>query len=269
MYLLYCDETNLEPSDGDFFLYGGISIPADNALSLSVEIDKLKANYGLSPEQRIKFNPRPSDLSHEQFVALKQAIVEVSIEHDVKLFTSLILHDIARSADEARRNEINRICYHFDCFLNKKESHGLVLIDRFSDGEIDAHLAEKFAVGIRGLPFTPVKRLNNIVGFHYSAIGQSNFPSIVDIVLGSLRYSINGFTRSDEQARGSAGKILPILSPMFFRESGRVEVSDLGIWFSPKDVKSASYRMVYDGLAKYLSENGVEINAPSSHRLMI
>jgi len=257
MYLLYCDETNLAYRSGDFFVYGGISIPGGQALSLSLSIDAIRKEWVVPPDVRLKFNPGPAHLTHGQFIELKQRIIETSIHHGVKLFTSMILHDIATSPDDARRNEINRICYHFDCYLNRVQSHGMVLIDRFDDGEVDAHLIEKFSVGIVGFPHTPQMRLRNIVGFHYSSIGQSHFPSIVDIVLGSLRHSINGHTRQDERAIGTASRVLPLLSPLFFREEGHASVSELGLFFSPKEVRKADYKEAYDGLRDFLSRNGI------------
>jgi hypothetical protein len=154
---------------------------------------------------------------------------------------------------------INRVCYHFDCFLNRKKSPGLVLIDRFDDKAIDAHLAEKFSIGIIGLPHTKEMRLSNIVGFHYSAIGQSNFASVVDILLGSIRFSMNGFTRNDLKARETAKRVIPILSPMFFREEGQTTVSELGIFFSPKVIKSDKFRATYQGMKDFFAECGVVV----------
>ena len=257
MHLLYCDEINLEHRSRDFFTYGGISIESSAALSLSQEIDALRTCFNLNPSYRLKFNPGPAELTHDQFISLKQQTIETAVKHNAKLFTSLILHNIATSLDEARRNEINRICYHFDCYLNRVRSHGLVLIDRFNDGQVDAHLVEKFSIGITGLPFTPVQRLSNIIGFHYSAIGQSHMASIIDVVLGSLRYSINGHTRNDPTALAAAAKILPILSPLFFRETGRTDVSELGLFFSPKTIRAERYQTIYNNLKSFLSANGV------------
>lgn len=134
-----------------------------------------------------------------------------------------------------------------------------MLIDRFDDKAIDAHLAEKFSVGITGLPYTKEMRLSNIVGFHYSAIGQSHFASVVDILLGSIRFSLNGFTRNDTKARDTAKKVIPLLSPMFFREDGHTTVSELGIFFSPKVIKSDKFRAVYQGMKDFFAECGVVV----------
>ena len=42
MELLYCDETNLTPKNGDFFVYGGLAIPDSNAYELSKKVDAIK-----------------------------------------------------------------------------------------------------------------------------------------------------------------------------------------------------------------------------------
>lgn len=259
MHLLYCDESNLEERNGDFFFYGGLSIESEAASSLSQDIDTLRRRFNLPQNYKLKFNPGPPDLTNDQFISLKQQTIEIAIAHGAKLFTSLILHDIATSPDEARRNEINRICYHFNCYLSRIESHGLVLIDRFNDGLIDQHLVDKFLIGIQGLPYTHEQRLTKIIGFHYSAIGQSHMTSVIDIVIGSLRYSLNGYTRQDATALAAARIILPILSPLFFRNDGQENISDFGVFFSPRTINSQRYRAIYEGAKRFFSDNGVNL----------
>jgi hypothetical protein len=170
----------------------------------------------------------------------------------------MILHDVATSAEEARRKSINTICYHFDCYLNRPNSHGLVLIDRFDDRQIDAHLREKFSVGLKGMPYSREMRLERIVGYHYSAIGQSHFASVVDIVLGSFRYAINAHTRRDQGRIESAGQLLRLLSPLFFRERGDGKISELSLMFSPKVIRSDKFRASYEALKAFLAGNGIE-----------
>ena len=111
MYLMYCDETNLEEKPGIFFVYGGISVEVDGALALSKEIDSLRVEHKIPPDFILKFNPGPKSMDHEEFISVKQSIIELATKNECNLFTSFILHDIAKSANEARRNEINRICY--------------------------------------------------------------------------------------------------------------------------------------------------------------
>jgi len=230
MFLLYCDETNLEERSGDFFVYAGIAVNGSTAKSLSQKVDEIRNRW------KVPRNFKLEALSNADFVKLKQELIEAAIAHDVKLLVYVILHDISKDPEEARRNGINTICYHFDCMLNVYLRPGVVLIDRFSDSQIDQHLVEKFSTGVTGLPFSKELRLANVIGFHYSAVGQSHFSSLIDIVLGSLRFSINAFTRKDASRMATATTLIKLISPLFHRESsGRV--SEISFYFSPKTIK--------------------------------
>jgi hypothetical protein len=259
VHLLYCDETNLQERRGDFLIYGGITIESARALDLSHRIDDIRRGAMVDRSFRLKFNPGPPGLPQDDFIALKQEIIQAATEHGVGLLAYLVLHDIAGDPDAARRYGINTICYHFDCILHRRNDAGLVLIDRFTDegNQIDAHLTEKFSVGVRGMPYSREMRLNRIVGLHYSAIGQSHFPSLIDIILGSLRFAVNRHTRGIEQHENTARALLGLLAPMFDRrEDGRV--SELSLLFSPKVIKLEQFRARYQGLKDYLAASGIE-----------
>lgn len=257
MHLLYCDESNLEDKENDFFVYGGIVVEGGAALSLSKAVDKIRSDTGVPTDFCLKFNPGPPELNHSQFVALKQAVIEAAVEHQCTFLTSLILHNIAKSPDEARRNAINTICYHFHCYLVHQNSHGLVLIDRFEDKKIDGHLREKFSIGLTGMPYSNQMRLDRIIGFHYSAIGQSNFGSVIDIVLGSFRFAVNAFTREDPGKLQTARNLLTLLAPLFYSEPVVGHISELSLFFSPKVVYSGKYRAMYEDLRDFFAENGI------------
>lgn len=260
MHLLYCDETNLEERNGDFLMYGGLSIEAERAMELSQAIDEIRKEFGVDPAFRLKFNPGPKHLDNAGFIALKQKVMEATRAHGAQLILYFILHDIATNADEARRNGINVVCYHFDCLLNRFGGPGLVLIDRFNDAgnKIEAHLPEKFSIGLKDMPYSKEKRLSNIIGFHYSAVGQSHFPSIVDIVLGSVRFSVNAHTRNVEKNFHTAGALLELIEPMFWRSSAGAAISELSILFSPKAVKVERYRAAYQSLKDFLGKHAVD-----------
>ncbi|WP_076864048.1 DUF3800 domain-containing protein [Bradyrhizobium mercantei] len=258
MHLLYCDETNIEQRSNDFFLYGGLCISAEKCADLTSQIDKLRKDAKVPEIFKLKFLPAPPGMSHQTFIDLKKSMIVAATDAGTKLLVSTILHNIATSPEVARRNAINTVCYHFDCHLNRFKSTGLVLIDRFSDKQIDAHLVDKFAVGVTGLPHASPLRLTNIVGFHYAAIGQSHFSSLIDIVIGSLRFAINAYTRDQKQNLPTARRILEGLQPLFFRETEKMAVSDLSFSFSPKTVKANGYRARYEGLKSFLKESGID-----------
>ena len=262
MHLLYCDETNLEERAGDFLLYGGLMVEGASAGELSAAIDGIRARHGVPRNYLLKFNPGPSKFSHQRFIALKQDVLAAAREHGAKLLVYAVLHDIARSPDEARRNGISTVCFHFHCALNWiKGAPGLVLIDRFNDqgNLIDQHLRDKFTIGLTGMPYSAEMRLPNIVGFHYSAIGQSHFPSILDVAVGSLRFAVNALTRHQEQHMATARELLGLLSPMFWRAAPTGPVTELGFMFSPKVIKAAKYREKYQALKDFLTECGINI----------
>lgn len=258
MRLMYCDESNLEERTGDFLVYGGAIINAEQALVLSSQIETLRTNSGVRRGERLKFLPAPTGLDHHQHLTLKQEIINAAITAGVRLVICLTLHDLATSPDDARRNGINTICYHYDCMLRQQNESGLVLIDRFTDNQIDAHLIEKFSVGITGLPHTPRYQLERILGYHYSAIGQSHFTSLIDILVGSFRFAINAHTRAQTGNANSARSILRLLEPMFHRSTANQHVSELSLMFSPKNIRSAAYYAKYISLQNWLTECGID-----------
>jgi hypothetical protein len=157
--------------------------------------------------------------------------------------------------DEARRNEINRVCFHFNAYLHRVQDHGLVLVDTFNDPRLNTLLREKFATGITGhLPYSRALRLDRILGFHQATIGTSHFSSVVDVVLGGLRYAVN----SRQQNKPICRTLIGQLGPLCVRSGANNKVSDLSINFSPKAIRSAKYLATYKELATFLAENGIE-----------
>lgn len=265
MHLLYCDESNLEEREGDFLLYGGMMVDPARAGALSEAIEELRARHGVPRDYLLKFNPGPPNFSHQQFIELKKGVLAAASEHGARLLIYAVLHDIARNADEARRNGISTVCYHFHCALKRLSGGiGLVLIDRFNDAGnlIDQHLRDKFTIGLTGMPYSGEMRLPTIVGFHYSAIGQSHFPSILDVTVGSLRFALNAFTRGQDKFLPTARDLLGLISPLLWREAAADSVSEIGFMLSPKVIKAAKYRKRYQDLKDFLSSGGIKIAQP-------
>lgn len=257
MHLLYTDEVNMDSETTEFFVYAGVAIPEESAQGLSSALDKLRTKHGYRPEDPLKFNTheRPDHISADTHRDIKRDVVAAAVEHSVRLFASFILHEIATSPEEARRNEINRICYHFDCFLASEKSCGLVLIDTFQEKKLTGILREKFAVGLRGLPYTNPYRLQRVLGFHLATIGSSNFSSVIDIVLGSLRYAVNSL--GDPSREVVSKQLVAQLSPLCITDpSGKV--SELSIFYNPKTIRVTKYLDKYKALHDFLSSTGLE-----------
>jgi len=256
VYLLYTDETNVDRAHSAFFIYGGVAIASDKAPSISGAIDSYRRDHGYKPEDKLKFNTRECPhIDPQTQKSLKRRVVQCASEHGCVLFLSLINHKIATSPDDARRNEINRVCYHFNCFLHRVNDYGLVLVDTFPDAGLTDHLKEKFTVGVKGLPFSPVLRLDRILGFHVASVGTSHFSSLIDVVIGGVRHAIN--TLSDPVKRPTAELLMRQVSPLLLRENaGRV--SELSIFYSPKQIRVAAYLEQYRTVDDFFSSVGIE-----------
>jgi hypothetical protein len=262
MRLLYCDESNLNEVDFDFFVYGGIVIDGVRAASLSSNIEQIRLNAGVSPTFVLKFNPGPPNLNHQQFAQLKSGIIQAAVDHGCIFLTSLILHNIATSPEAARLREINRVALHFNYHLRSIDEHGLVLIDQFNDTQANHHLREKFLVGVTGMPYPPfTMRLDRILGLHYAAIGQSHFGSLIDIVIGAFRFAINVHTRNQAGNTATAALLLQQLSPLFLRSPSGL-VTENSLFFSPKVITAPPFLGRYERLKRFLAENGVAAAQP-------
>jgi len=265
LYLLYADESNLEARSGDFFVYAGLAFPSATAAQLHSRVDQIRANRRVPQDYVLKFNPGPDSHNHQDFIALKQDVLGAAAEAGVWLLVYVILHDCVedRDPDIARRFGINTVLYHFDCLLRLREvdSHGIVLIDRFSDRQLDGQVRDLKNVGIRGLPYTPEHPLERILGIHYSAIGQSPFASITDVAIGSLRFAINAHTGSQPDPRDSRFPMLRQLQPMIPSDVGG-RVHDVGFAMRPREVRSARYRELYESLRLFLAEARIQLAPP-------
>jgi hypothetical protein len=251
MYLLYSDETNVEPSN-KFFIYVGVSIPAASAAQLSADVEGLRTAYGYQPNDLLKFNVRekPPQVSPEWHRDIKRRVIEAAASHGAVLFGSFALHQIAKDKADARRYGINLVSFHFDCYLNRVNDYGLVLIDRFQDDALSRFLREKLAVGLVGMPYSETLRMERILGWHLASIGSSHFCSVVDIITGALRYAINSRTEP------TASVLLAQLAPLMLRTSTD-KVDELSLCFSPKTIKHEKYLEEYTALAEYLGSNGL------------
>lgn len=257
MYLLYTDETNVDPATSDFFAYAGVAIPGDQAGRLSSRIDAVRAANGYRADDLLKFNTRerPAHVTAQQHRDAKEQLLAEAANHGVKFFCSFILHRVATSPEDARLNEINRICLHFNYFLKRTQDHGLVLIDTFPNTGLFAILKKKFLIGLKGLPYSPSYRLDRLLGLHVASIGSSHFCSVVDVVPGSLRYAIN--CQNDASRQNVCQILLEQLAPLAVRSAaGKVE--EISFFFSPKTIRVQAYLTEYLALHAYLAANGLD-----------
>jgi len=256
MHLLYTDETNLDPKQSDFFLYGGVSVNANEGRNVCENIAALRAKHGYKAEDVLKFNTRqrPDHVSPDVHRAIKQEVIEMAGQHGVKLFASMVLHDLAKDPDKARRFGINSICFHFNCFLNRESDIGLVLIDTFNEGDLREVIREKWAVGLKNMPYSKTMGLSRIIGYHIAMIGGSHLCSMADIILGALSFAINNRTDAAKEAVVSA--LLKQLAALVIR-NGDDRVSELSLFFSPKVITAPPFLSQYLRLHDFFADHGL------------
>lgn len=259
MYLLYTDESNTSAQAGKFFVYAGTCIDSKVAAALSKDIDKIRTDHGYGPDDYIKFNTRerPKSVDANKHLSAKNELLDAAAKHGVKLFSSMVLHDIAKK-EKQRPWAIDHVVAHFDNHVRDENEVGLVIVDHF-EGHAPV-LREKFN---KGLVFTnagktTTRRLEHLVGFHTASVGTSNFCSVIDVVLGSLRHVVNTFASPTTATKALTAH----LSKLVMRgPSGYVMARS--IYFSPEKVWMPSYLDEYKKLATYFTSEGMSVAPPS------
>jgi hypothetical protein len=262
VWLLYADETNVDPHQAEFFVYGGMAVASGSLPAFHRDVAYIREAAKVPADCLVKFNPGPEGMDHRSFIALKQAYLEAAAKNGIRMLVDVVHHNIIRDGDvnEARRMAINRLCLNFHYLIESRDAHGLVLIDRFSDPKIDAHLREKASVGLLGMPYSDSLKLERILGIHYSAIGQAHACSLVDIAIGSLRFAINAHTKGDSGRLETSKTLLGLLSPLFDRGEFSGKIEQTRFHLSPQTVKVEGYRKRYQDLKDFLASGGLELS---------
>lgn len=262
MILLCCDETSVEPSQGSFFIYGGLAVPGGKARTLSAAFEDLLAEHNYNPmkdlkdPRPLKFNCKPPDgMDHETVKAIKQEAVALAAAAGCQLYVNLIHHDIIRKV-EKRHWPLNQLLWCFEVMLEQHGEDALVVIDQYDKGEartLQSIMQERF---LRGLSFPGGRyRLRNILGMAQGCIGSSHFASMVDVALGCFRLAVN--KRETEQERHLGHTLLGQIAPLFPKdELGKIPVPHLS--FMPSAVFRPLLRH-YQDLAGFLAECGLPV----------
>jgi hypothetical protein len=255
MYLLYTDETNTDPKQSDFFVYGGVAVKTEEAADICNHIAAIRTKYRYGPGDLLKFNTkqRPTHVTPDAHRAVKQELMQMAAKYDVKLFSSMVLFDIAGNCEKGRRFGINSVCAHFHRFLERRLDFGLMLIDTFKEAELREIIKEKWAVGLKDMPYSKTMGLTRILGYHVAMISSSHLCSLTDIILGALGCVIN--YRQDESKAELVSTLVKQIVPFCIMENGRV--SDWSLFFSPKVIKAPPFLSRYQHLKNFFGQHGL------------
>jgi hypothetical protein len=223
VYLLVCDETNLQPSQTvDFFVYGGLAVPADAAGRLSQRIAEIRQAHGFQSTDKLKHQnkAKPPHVAKADWDAAKGEVIAACRDHDVKLIACLIHHKIAANQkDNLIEWQLDTVLDVFNgTLLGQADDVGWVIIDRLGNGKEYDLLKTKFAKGASSKSgfWYPYPR---IVGYAATCEVASHLASATDVVIGALGYCIN-----QRRMMAVPKQIFSAISPLIYRPF------DLPIW---------------------------------------
>jgi len=149
MYVMFCDETNLDPSQrARFFIYGGLIVSATAIGSLTDAIEGIRHDHGFQPDDSLKFqsSSRPGHVSQTAWNAAKGAVIAAARSHDARFTACLVLHNIARrQRDHLIDWQLNSVLSTFGQeFLGLHDDVGLVIMDRLGRQQEYPLMREKF-----------------------------------------------------------------------------------------------------------------------------
>jgi hypothetical protein len=257
MYYFFTDETNKDISnDGQFFIFGGLIVPADKISFLHNEINRIRISNGYTKQDLLKFSPnsKPRQVSSELFKETKDSVLKLAHENGCLFIVYVIHHKIVKN-ELKNFSAVSHVIGRFNKFLEENKKEGLVFVDRMSDAkEQFSIMTDLFKNGLN-LDGTQRREMKNILGYFVSSSESSNITAIVDIVLGGFRYCVNTSGVTNQNASKSIFKY--IVEMMWGPKKGnKYLVLNMGLIFRPltEKITVKKYKDEYDKLLKQLNE---------------
>ncbi len=255
LYFLLTDETNQRPSEkSQFFIYGGLFLPAEALQDLHDLVDNARRDNGYAEGDQFKFaiSSKPAQVSSDQFRAAKRAVLKGCGNLGIRFVACLTLHEIARhrTLDELVGWGANTEIGAFDRFLVHNDAKGICVTDRLPFDTGFRYLQEKFQKGLI-FPNGNSRRLSRILLFASTCEGASHASSAVDIVLGSFRYCVN-----EREKDRAPREMLPVIASMMWhrKQGNTIYLREYGLMFRPKQVRVAEYEKAYDDLVAHFTK---------------
>jgi hypothetical protein len=253
MYLMFADETNVDPTERvQFFIYGGLVVPMESAEPLTTAIGQVRSDKAFRLHDSLKYqgSTRPRHIERDTWNEAKSAVIEACRNHNVQFIACLVHHKIAeRQREHLIDWQLNSLLNVFSHqFLTGLEDYGVVLIDRIGRGQEYPLMREKFTRGGE-TPWGTRKTFPRIVAYGSTCDNASHLASAADIVLGTLAYCVNqqgDLTRPRE--------LFPKIDPLIWRRrsGGKAVVWSHGLILNPAQVKAQRYKDDYERLKRHI-----------------
>lgn len=250
MFLLQCDETNLQATaQSKFFIYGGLIMRTDAVPVLTARVEEIRERAGFARDDSFKFQTvtRPDGMDQAVWNEAKSDVLTATADVGACLITCLVLHDLARNQREHLIEwQLDAVTIAFDGYLGHHDDYGLCVVDRLGDGAEYELLRTKFTHG-GATSWSGRTRFERIVHFSSSRDGASHVSTAVDIALGSFRYCVN--QRGDSP---TPLLLYPKVHPLL-EAFGRDYPGRSGIVFKPAIVQMSVYQDEYRALRAHLA----------------
>jgi len=119
-----------------FFVYGGLTFPADAIGELSKQISRIRNRRNFGPTDSFKFrsSSRPRAIDQEEFKRAKAEVMQACSEHGAKLVVTVIHHQIMKArSDTSPAWQINTCLDELQRRLAREGEHAFVVMDRFGN----------------------------------------------------------------------------------------------------------------------------------------
>lgn len=263
MHMFIADETNKEPSQGPFFIVGGLVLDLEQLADVDEAVRSRSRAAGFEPGDSFKFSPadRPKRIEHSQHSAAKAALMDDLVEIGAKMIVTVCLHDIDQKSgyNQKMNYSLNTLARGFHKFLTDSDSTGLMVMDR--DNERYSHLEALFQTGLSFQDGGTQKLSDRIRFFGMTSDNASSLSSATDIALGCFRHSANAAFSGRESGRAEevARQMMPTVRKLLWEgldPSGHATTRYYGFIPRPplERVEAPTYRQKYGTLVAKLKE---------------
>lgn len=264
MHWLVVDETNKNPTLGQFFILGGLVFTDEQIPLVNEAVEEIRAAAGYRDGDSFKFqiSARPSHVDAAQATAAKKELIARLGDIGVRMVTYVLLHDIGVRKTEQERMQmgLNTLAWTYHRLLEVENSTGCMIIDR--DDQQHKHLAHLFQSGIKvgGNPSRTVR--DRIQFFGMTSNNASHLSSAVDVALGGFRFCVNA-ANLDADAGGHlvANTIFAPLSNLLWGvQEGEIRrIGGYGFVARPAIVNIPKYAQRYERLRAKLIEYSASV----------
>lgn len=263
MHWFFADETNVEPGQGTFFIYGGLIATPRQIVEIHDSVAQVREKYGFDHSDQFKFQTasRPSGMRVENWTSAKREALERAQKIGIKMIVYVVHHGIAKGSggkEATAEYALNTLVAHFDMkYLAQEDAYGALCIDRLDEKFGYRYMRERFQQPL-SLPDGRSPRLERVIHYSMSCDGASHMSSLEDLAIGGFRCCANAAMGSGRDVVATE-MMKPIAKMMWSRQGdGKNYIGGYGLVKRPLIVKVAEYQNDYDSLTSMLTRYSQE-----------